>query len=263
MDDFAKNLEFLIGQLRPRKMEEIAAEIGIGRSTLSRLKTGNRPPTAQHLALIANYAGLADPEQLNLPHADFKAARREGHTAPDSPLYGLRIVAANLGACKAAEEIYRGQYVVFTPSTRPGKVVASLLEIGTTTSNGISVSLINPYNGHESEFLAFEYRGFMVPVAEYVYIFAEQLSGNYEVLSMIFHAVPVKPAMILEGIQNGVGVIKNRKFIAAVCAVATRVKTPIVHWRDALGTKLGYLEISSLPEVVRLKLVNKELVILR
>lgn len=263
MSDFAQNLAHLILRWRPRKMEQIAEEIGIDRSTLSRLKTGAREASAEHLTLIANYAGLSEPELLHLPHEAFKEVLREGKAATNSPVHGLRIISANLGECKNTEDVYAGQYVLYTRSTRPGKVVASLLEIGSTTSNGISVSLINPYNGHDGEYLAFEYRGFMVPVAEYVYVFAEQLTGNYEVLSLIFHAVPVKPAIILEGIQSGVGVLKNRKFIASVCVVGERVRKPIAHWRDALGTRLGYLELASLPEVVRLKLDNNALLILR
>ncbi len=168
MSDFAQNLTHLILRWRPRKMEQIAEEIGIDRSTLSRLKTGAREPSADHLSLIANYAGLSEPEQLHLPHEDFKDVLRKGKATANSPLHGLRIISANLGECKKAEEVYSGQYVLYTPSTRPGKVVASLLEIGTTTSNGIAVHLVNPYNGHEGEYLAFEYRGFMVPIAELV-----------------------------------------------------------------------------------------------
>jgi len=264
MSEFSKNLTHLIQQLKPRKMEQIAEEIGIGRSTLSRLKTGAREPSSDHLRVIANYFGIADENHLLLPNNEFKQARREGPPTTDSPVHGLRIIASNLAACKKAEEIYEGQYVLYTPSTRPGKVVASLLEIGRTTSNGLSIGLVNPYNGHDGkDYLAFEYRGFMVPIAEYIYIFAEQLAGNYEVLTLTLHSVPVRPAIILEGILNGVGVIKNRKCIAAVPAVAYRLRKRIEHWRGALGSQLGYLEIAGLPEVIRQKLIDKTLVISR
>lgn len=263
MGDFAQNLSLLIRRLRPRTMEHIAHEMGIGRTTLSRLKAGSREPSDEHLALIASFAGLADAQQLRLPHEAFKQALEQGKVATDSPLYGLRIVAANLAACKRIEPKYSGQYVLYTPTTREGKVVASLLEIGTTTSNGISVSLINPHNSHEDQYEAFEYRGFMVPISEYLYVFAEQLHGDYEVLTLIFHAVPVKTATMLEGVQNGVGVIKNRKWIGAVCAVAYRLRSPIANWRDALGSTLGYVGLDQVPRVVLQQLVNKQLVILR
>ncbi|MBS0235540.1 MAG: helix-turn-helix transcriptional regulator [Proteobacteria bacterium] len=263
MSDFAKNLTELIQRLKPRKMEQIAEEIGIDRSTLSRLKNGIRAPSTDHLEAIANYTGLPERDRLLLPHAVFKKMLDQGAPTADSPIHGLRVVARNLAGCKEAEKVYAGQYVLYTPSTRPGKVVASLLEIGQTTSNGLSVNLINPYNGHEGEYLAFEYRGFMVPVAEYLYIFAEQLTGGYEVLSLIFHSAPVAPAQMLEGVQSGVGVIKNEKFIAAVPVVGYRLRNRISRWRDALGSQLGYLEIAGLPEVIRQKFIGKELIISR
>ena len=263
MSDFTANLSLILLQLKPHKMERIAEDIGIERSVLSKLKNGSRNPSAVHLRLIANHPAIHDPNQLLLPHEEFKGVLEKGQPSLHSPIHGLRVVAANLSACKKVEDTYVGQYVLYTPSKRDGLCVASLLEVGPTTSNGLSINIVNPYTGHDGKYLAFEYRGFMVPIAEYLYIFAEQKSADYEVLSIILHAAPVKPANTLEGIQNGVGVIQNRKYIAAVNAIAARVRTPIDNWRAALDTRLGYLKIPSLPELIQKKMIAQTLLILQ
>lgn len=261
MTDFIQNLEAVIARSGIDSVKGFAREVGLARTCISRLRSGTRGPTASQLRAIAQFVGMITPEDLLKPHEEFLNVLDSGNPPSGSPLHSLRPLSKSLTRCRSLAPDYAGQYVLYAPSSRENTVVASLLELGVVDQAGIQTSIINPYNGHDGDYLAFEYTGFMVPVSDYIYVFAEQKTENYEVTSLIFHAPPVKPARMLEGIWSGIGVKSNRKFVSASPVVALRLAKPIENWRGALGEQLGYLSSGKIPRVVSKKLQNKGILI--
>ena len=254
VSDFSKNLEELMIRSDLGSVKIFANKLGLGRTVISRLKSGAREPTLAQLRAIAEFAGFLSPDDLMRPHDEFLEILTKGHGPSGSPLHSLAVLQRNVPRCAELLGDYKGQYILYAPSSRENTVVASLFEITGVSQHGMTVRLVNPYNGHDGDYQAFEYAGFMVPASEYLYVFAEQIAEDYEVITLIFHAPPVRPVRVLEGVWSGIGVKRNRKFISASPAVAVWAQRPIENWREELGERLGYLPIGKAGELVRQKM---------
>jgi hypothetical protein len=262
VSDFRKNLEELIVRSDVRSVKVFAGKLGLGRTVISRLRSGAREPTPPQLRAIAEFAGFLSADDLLRPHNEFLEILTKGHGPNGSPLHTLAVLQRNVPRCAELLADYKGQYILYAPSSRENTVVASLFEITGVSQHGMTVRLVNPYNGHDGDYLAFEYAGFMVPASEYLYVFAEQVTENYEVTTLIFHAPPLRPVRVLEGIWSGIGVKRNRKFISASPAVAIWAQKPIADWREELGGRLGYLPIGRAGELVRQKMKRNGILVL-
>jgi transcriptional regulator with XRE-family HTH domain len=247
-DDFPCNLCHLFGLARHANQETFATELGINRSTVSRLMNGQRRPNDRHLERIAKYAGLSNPKYLLIEHSEFRRLVAHKETRSDLALLSFRTTITSLWQCASIFAEYEGQYVVYYRRDEPDdekNVIASLLSIERVTDEGISVRFYNPYQERAGEVTAFEYSGMLFPVSEFLYIIAEQAKNNYEILSLIIRSSPTPRVTALRGLIAGIGVKSGRSYIAARPIVAVRRKNRItdpisspqqgvgIHTRDA------------------------------
>ena len=261
--DFRKNLRYLRAH-KKLSQDALAGLIGLGRSTLSRLETGREEPTTTHLDLIAQYAGLRDPDALLVDHSTFRRIIQNEEARTNLMLLSFRSIKENLDRCEGITKEYAGQYVVYYCRTaeQPQKVVASLLTIERATNEGIECTFINPYKDKAGMWTAFEYAGLIFPVSEFLYGVCEQKQKTYEILSLIIRASSAPRVNALRGIITGIGVDEDdNAYIAARPMVALRRQRPIEDWRGALDKELGFLPQDRLPEMVRRQLSDEKITI--
>jgi transcriptional regulator with XRE-family HTH domain len=265
LSEFSQNLLYL----RNRKglsQQEFALAVEIDRSALSRLETGERTPQAVHLEKLAVYSGLTDPEDLLIAHETFRRIINNQDVKTNLMLLSFRSIKKNLERCESIVKTYGGQYTVYYGRTEPSadttkQIVTSLLTIEQSTTEGIVFHFVNPYQEQNGEWSAFEYSGLMYPVSEFLYFIGEQSKNEYEILSMIMQTSPTPKVTTLRGIITGIGVQKDRSFIAARPLVALRRQKPIADWRSVLNKELGYLPEGRIPELVRRELSNEQITI--
>lgn len=261
MNNFQKNLNYAFDNSGLETKNLFATEVDLHRSTMSRLMNGSRVPNRRHLNKIANGLGI-EPQDLLLDHKKFANMYSQKMNLKQTGLYILKSMSVNFAKCKDCFGTYQGQYIIYT-STKDTYVIASILELIRVTKNGIEFKMINPYLGLDKEYSAFYYRGYMLPIDDFLYFFGEQESKEYEVLTMIFNTSPLDKAQILEGIWTGIGVKKDRKFIASVPAIAVRQKrNHSFALKNLVNTNIiGHIEINSLPEMIKRMLCNNVIAI--
>ena len=252
MTNFTKNFGYLYHQSTCETDDEFGRKIGLSRWTVNKLLRGNREPTTRNLKNIAENCGV-DPNDLYLGHKTFRKLYLSKSINSGYMVHALRTVKSNLHRCRDIFLKYSGQYIVYTNRPEKGIVGASLLDILRVTKNGIEFTMINPYR-EGSEHTAFEYKGYMMPIDEFLYFIGEQKENSYEILTMIFHLSGAPTSGLLLGLWSGIGVRDGMKSIASVPAVAVRRKKRIEDWRSVLNVDLGSIKAKTLPEMVQRRL---------
>ena len=150
--------------------------IGLPRHAVNKIKNGVRAPTKEQALLIARHFGI-DVEDLSVGHVQFRKIIDLKLPNKSHMAYFLRTISANLPRCKEIYQCYSGQFIVYTNRSKDDLVVASLLNIKRLTKSGIEFEMINPYQ-EGGRYDAYVYRGYMVPVGEFLYFVGEQTGQN-------------------------------------------------------------------------------------
>jgi transcriptional regulator with XRE-family HTH domain len=257
MTEFQKNFEFLYLQSQAFSDDHFGQMLSLGRTTVNRLRNGTRQPSSKQLNQIAKYCGMETTDLLLENNAFIKIY--EGKRINSGyMIHSLRTVQENLSHCKEVFEKYGGQWQVYTNCSTDGIVICSLLSILRATKNGIEFEMINPYLEDES-YDAYTYKGYLIPIQDYLYFIGEQKENSYEVLTMLFHTSGAPKPTLVTGLWTGVGVKDGVKCIASVSAVAQKRKQPIEDWREHLGLDLGYVQANKLSKLVQTKLSSEVL----
>ena len=253
MSAFVQNFDYIYQQTNCRNDNEFAGEVGLSRSTVNRLKNGKRPLSKQQAILIARYAGV-EVADLYLPHAEFVEIYNSRKIVSDYMIHSLRVVEKNLRHCRDLFPTYSGQYVVYTNKSKDGRVIASLLELTRVTKHGIEFHMINPYLEVPGKYESYNYKGYMMPVENFLYFVGEQEKNEYEILTMIFETSGAPKVGILRGLWTGIGVKGGVKAIASVPAIAVKRSNIIENWRNVTDKNVGYLKVANLPHMIQEKL---------
>lgn len=259
MTNFKKNLAYLMLASGCKTDGEFARDVGLQRYEINKIKNGVREPTEKQKLLIANRYGI-DIADMDVSDVKFKRIIDLKFPHKSHMAYFLKTIEINLPRCKEVFYRYQGQFIVYTNRSKEGTVVASLLNIKRLTKNGIEFEMINPYKEGDL-YDAYIYRGFMMPVGEFLYFVCEQNEQTYEVLTMMFHAVGTPEPRLLRGAWLGVGVKDGMKAIASVSAVASRQLRPIEDWREAIPKKLGHVKVGSLDQIIQTQLNDERVVV--
>lgn len=250
MDSFPRNLVFLMERRPDDTVGSLAAKIGMDRSVLTRLRSGQRKPNAKHLVAIAKYFGLS-PEDFSLPHEAFVALCDGKVPDEQNFFHSFRPISNSLERLDEVFETYQGQFIVYTKCGNEKECIASLLEFGRKTRTGIETSLINPYREAHSSGGAYIYSGQMFPVGSYLYCFLQQTEKDYEILMVVLRQSDAPKPVSLKGVWTGIGVQAGSSFVASVPALAIRQDRRISSWQREIGGKLGYLSQGKIPAIAQ------------
>ncbi len=258
---FVRNLQHVYEISQCKTEDLFAHELGISRSVVNKLRNGRRSPTRRHLNCIANYCGV-NPDELLLEHDSFRKIMAGKFETIPFMIHALSVIEENIEKCRDLFSIYEGQYNIYTNKSTEGEVVASLLEMQKVTKFGIQFSMVNPYREEGFSYQVFRYRGYAVPIDQFIYFFGEQEGNKYEVLTMIFQMSAAPKSVLLRGMWSGIGVTEGRKFIAAVPALAMRRQRRIDDWKTALGSDIGILPVDKVPALIQKNLRQERVVVI-
>lgn len=225
---------------------QLADEIGVSGSTMSRLLRGETLATMSALESFAKFCGI-DIKDTQLGFDHFLKILQYGEKNSLFMLHSLSTVKENISQCRKIEKNYTGQYLVFYKSLE--SVVVSLMSIGKTTKNGISVKIINPHRGSDGIFREFVYTGYMLPVGEFLYFACEQINMRYELLTMILHSSPTDEPTFLRGILSGIGVRDATKSVASISVYLQKQTRPLNKLQ--LSKKIKYSNLGETPAAVQ------------
>ncbi|WP_343290004.1 hypothetical protein AAIA71_28685 (plasmid) [Vibrio harveyi] len=159
-----------------------------------------------------------------------------------------------------AFDFHKGGYIVYnllqkdpnsSHKTNEQFVAASFLKIDSLSERGMEFEWINPHKlSHEDKWREFRYNGVAMPSTDkFLYLFADQVDGDYEVISSIIEFSPIKPASMLTGQLLAVSVNTDISVfrIGASGILLVRVDSHPEDLTEWYGKKLGYLPFEDLP----------------
>lgn len=259
------NLRYLLAATGASQ-KVIAHKLGISPSFVSKLVGGKANPSPILLERVAISFGLRV-DDLLLPNTKLRLLvlgsdrRVRQHTFFDqgrAPLVRFDCITKHEHLWEGCFRRHRGQYILYNLlSDQPELAAASLMDIEMLTERGIQISIMNPSRSEDGHWFAYKYVGLLYPIAEFLYIFAEQLESDYELLSVIVKAAPEPVPDILEGVITGIGVRTGNKKIAQQKLVMKYQKRRVRDWHALVGSRLGILEKSTLPRYVLERLIEQ------
>jgi len=258
MSGFPQNFEYLCRQFELGDQKQIAKTFGLARETISRLRSGIRNPTEQHLQVFSRLFRIS-PNALLLDHDKFLDTIDIRRRNPGPSMASIRTISLNSNRFEDVFKKYEGSYKVYHLQLDKSKVVVSLLNVKYLADEGIIVEYINPHvdvAGHQSNY---EYRGYLYPLAGFMYVVCEQFQSEYEILTMLLHDNPDPKPRVLKGLVTGIGVIEGSNYIAARPIILARQRNKLKNEHETLDGNIGHLPIGEIPQYIRNLLSTEEI----
>lgn len=259
--NFSKNLRHLYEISGCTTQSEFAFQFAIDRSRMNKLLGGKAASSRAEKIKLSMKLGpifdrIEDDHKSFIQYMENEGVRR--FIDPDK----FKLIRSTDENRTAEINRYKGQYILYYGGGEKSEYcISSLVTIGKSYHNGLEFKMINPYRFTDGQYGHFAYDGVMYLSDVGVFMIAEQVENDYEILSMIFHSSPLSDVRILRGVVSGIGIRGERRYVASNAAVLLK-RTALIHdWQKSLGRELAYLPIAKLPEIVRQYLKHERIVI--